>query len=286
MFFGAVGLVNTAPKNQAKTGVSLIKTKLELTLIILNYPHVRERNKNNMKNAKLKTVMVAQEYNPDYWDWTDEEKKALGSADDTGRVIIKRLKNAGIEISDAYAITHNLDERELWDEYSSQYIKSLSSSHIHFLAKLKDGATLDALAQIIGIKKEYIEKPKAGRFGFDNSLSYLTHIKYPMKFQYKPQDVITFCGRNYMDIYAERRAAWMQGRAAKIMKDANIGYNEVKMLIMDGEITKNELFIDPKYKYVIQLHGDEIMKLFASHEAYERYRNKLLKEGGNKDEIN
>lgn len=230
------------------------------------------------RSANLTTFMLSQDYLPEHWDdWTNAEKAALGNCEVTAKVILNRLKNAGLTVLEAYAIEHNKDEHEIWDEYKSQYIVNFTSHHIHFTCKLARGETLENIAEIIGVTPNFVEKPKAGRYAYDNMLSYLIHIKYPKKFQYDPHDVITLEGKEYIEHFREGRRRWMHGRAEKIIAETNIDLKDLKRMIMDGEITKYDLLTKPEYKYVYQLHMDIIDKLLIKHTTYIEQQEYVLR---------
>lgn len=218
--------------------------------------------------ANLTTFMLSQDYLPEHWDWDVTEKAALGSCDATAKVILARLTAAGLSVREAYAITHDKDEHEIWNEYTNQYIVNFTSNHIHFSCKLAKGETLENIAKFIGVTPNYIGRPKVGRYAYDNMLSYLIHIKYPKKYQYSPQNVVTLTGKEYIEHYRESHRRWMHGRAEKIIADAHVDFKDLQRMIMDGEITEYDLLTKPEYKYVYQLHMDRIDKLLKDHTSY------------------
>ncbi len=223
--------------------------------------------------TNLTTFMLSQDFLPEHWNWSFQEKAALGSSvADTAKVIYDRLVDAGIEIVEAYAIMHDMDEHIIWDEYVNQYRMSFTSHHIHFTARLKKGATLETIANVIGVSLKFIEKPKSGRYSYDNMLSYLIHIKYPKKYQYNPQSVLTICGKLYIEYFREKHEQWMHGRAERILRDIQIEYNDLKIMIMEGKITFHEVYMDPKYNYALHQHYDAICRLFGAHNTIDEYR--------------
>lgn len=234
------------------------------------------------KAAYLTTFMLSQDYIPAHWDWTDDEKTSLGICLNTANVIYNRLMNAGIPVKEAYAITHDKDEHEIWDEYQNKYITNFTSNHIHFMAKLEKGCTLTDLAGIIGVSENFIEKPKAGRYSYDNLLSYLIHIKYPSKYQYDPHDVVTICGTDYIKYYRENHRNWMHGRAERIAQEAKFRLIDIKMLIMNGEITLEELISDDKYTYIMCQHYGYIEKFWENYKKIiiNREAKRLMDEEG------
>ena len=67
---------------------------------------------------KLTLCGITQQIDPDMWDWTDEEKKALavGTADAIGQVMLARLDATQMQVTDFYIILHDKDTRKAWDE--------------------------------------------------------------------------------------------------------------------------------------------------------------------------
>ena len=230
------------------------------------------------KMAKLTTFMLAQDFLPEHWNWDPAELQSLCSCDSTAHVILQRLSDAGLVVKEAYAIRHDKDEHELWNEYENRYTVAFTSNHIHFVCKLANGETLENIAKIIGVAQNFIAKPKAGRYMYDDSLSYLIHIKYPKKFQYDPHDVITVKGKKYIEYYREGHRRWMHGRAEKIIAEAEYDLKDVKRMIMDGEIGKTELFFDERFKYVYQLHMGDLDRLVENHNNYMRLRKSKTRE--------
>ena len=228
------------------------------------------------KPANLTTFMLSQDYLPEHWDWTPAEKNILISASNTadsaklvGAVIFDRLIAAGFDIEEAYAITHDKDEHVIWSEYKSQYITSFTSHHIHFVAKLKKGAPLEQISDAIGVAPNYIEKPRAGRYSYDNMLSYMIHIKYPQKYRYDARSVVTFAGKDYFNgYYSECHKQWMHGRAERIELETRMTLKDVEMMIMDGQLSQKDLVLKPEYRYVYQKHRAHLLDLIAVHIQY------------------
>ena len=236
---------------------------------------VKGKDAKQSRPAKLTTFMLSQDYLPEHWDWSITEKAALGTCNTTAQVIFDRLYNAGFTLTEAYAITHDQDLHEIWDERINQYRPSFTSNHIHFLGKFADGGTLEAIAAAIGVAPNYIEKPMSGRYSYDNMLAYLIHIKYPAKHQYDPQDVITLRGRPYIDYFREGHKRWMHGRAERLIQEAHISLKDLKVQIIEGKISEEELYNDPRYNFILHQHFDAIDKLFKNHAAIELKRERI-----------
>ena len=164
----------------------------------------KDSNQQVKKPANLTTFMLSQDFLPEHWDWDDQEKKILvyyantpDAAKEVGKIILNRIIANGLDVSAAYAIMHDKDEHIIWNEYQNKYISNFTSHHVHFVAKLKKGETLERIASIVGVEPNFIEKPQRGRYSFDNMLSYLIHIKYPAKYRYNAREVVTFVGKDY-----------------------------------------------------------------------------------------
>ena len=71
--------------------------------------------------ADLGIAQITQDFLPEHWNWTDDEKKQLGNIDEMGKIIKTRLEKAGCEIQEMYAIEHDKDEKKLWNEYKHAY---------------------------------------------------------------------------------------------------------------------------------------------------------------------
>ena len=228
------------------------------------------------KSANLTTFMLSQDYLPEHWEWTDDEKNILmqysntsEAAKEIGMIIMNRLTDNGIEVEEAYAITHDKDEHVIWDEYKNQYKTDFAHQHIHFVAKLKKGDTLDKIAGYIGVEPGFIEKPKAGRYSYDNQLSYLIHIKYPQKYRYDAKSVVTLAGKDYFTkYYLEYHKQWMHGRAERIAKESNYNLKDIQMMIMDGEISEKDLVTNPAFKYTYLMHKKALDTLVKNYKEY------------------
>lgn len=211
-------------------------------------------NDTTKKAANLTTFMLVQDFLPGHWNWGPSELGTLGDVGAMGSAILKRLQAAGLEVKEAYAIAHDKDEHELWNEYKNDYEIKPDSEHIHFVCKLANGAPLETIAKIIGVTPNFIARPKTGRYSYDNMLSYLIHVKYPTKYQYKPNNVTAIAGKEYIEYFREYYRRWIHGRAVKILKDAEYDLKDVKRMILEGTIGQYELLTEERFKYVYQLH--------------------------------
>lgn len=232
------------------------------------------------KNATLNTVLIAQDFLTEHWNWTTAEQASLMAQDISamGNIIKTRLENGGCQISEMYTIKHDKDEHKLWNEYKMIYEINFTSNHAHFLIKFAQGKTLEEIANLIGIQSNYIEKPKAGRYSYDNNLAYLIHIKYAQKYQYNAKDVVTVCGKDYMAYYRERHEAWMRGRAERSVIDAKALLNFLKVGIVEGTITEDDIIMNEEWSKVYILYQKQFKELIANKKIVEFKRKKLIEQ--------
>ena len=227
------------------------------------------------KEADLRCCAITQDLLPEHWAWTDDEVKHLKMKNvrEIGEIIKSRLEAIGCELEDFYIILHDKDRHEVWDEVKSEYVLEYKTNHIHAYAKFKaeKGATLSAIATAVGIEPQYIEKAGKGKYGYDNLLSYPTHIKYPDKHQYDPHEVITLCGRKYVDVYMERKTDWEKGRA-KIQADkvrADIDWLEE--MILTGKVCKNQILLTDEFYNIYARNKrrcDDALDTYFDRKAY------------------
>lgn len=228
------------------------------------------------KEATLSCVTFAQDFIPEHWPgWSDEEKALLGDIEAMGRNIKKRLEAGGCALLEMYGTKHDKDEHKLWDEYEMAYKLQFSLAHVHFVVKfaIGKGATLEKLAELIGINPNFIEKPKSGRYTYDNMLAYLPHIKYPNKYQYDPQSVVTLVGLDYMVHYRKRYEAWMRGRAKKIVKNAKDNLESLLAKIVEDEnFGLVDIANNDDYWKIYILHKQKIDNALGAREQLCRLR--------------
>lgn len=207
-------------------------------------------------NANLSFFMLASDYDPAHYNWPEKELAALGDCKAIAEVIKKRLEDNGVKVKEMYAIEHKGEKKA--DSKSKEYHNSTDATkpHYHIVARLEPshGATLEEIAEYIGVPPEVIEKPKPGRYSYDNMLAYLTHIKDESKIQYAPEDVVTLAGSNYMDYYNQRKERWIKAReivAQKGGKTLDRLFREAVSKLKSGELFYRELAGVPKYRELL-----------------------------------
>ena len=240
-------------------------------------------------NADLSFFMLVSDYDPAHYNWTEKELSALGDCKATAEVIKKRLEDNGAKVKEMYAIEHKSEKKA--DSRSEKFHGATDEAklHYHILARFEPshGATLEKIAEYIGVPVKVIVDPKRGRYGYPNNLAYLTHIKYENKIQYAPEAVVTLAGTDYMDYYNANKEGWIKrGRAAvaeKGGKTLDRRFREAEMKLDSGELTYEELadteeycelLTNPKYgrklltksnlvKKVCQIHLTNMKKVIA-----------------------
>ena len=95
------------------------------------------------KSATLGSVLIAQDFLPEHWNWANTDLATLGDIEKMGNVIKTRLENGGCKISEMYAVKHDKDESKLWNEYTMTYDVKFTTNHAHFLIKFSEGKTLE-----------------------------------------------------------------------------------------------------------------------------------------------
>lgn len=206
--------------------------------------------------AILTFFMLASDYNPAHYDWTENELSALGNCKSTAAVIKRRLEDNGAKVKEMYVIEHRGEKKA--NSKPKEYHNSTDTTkpHYHILVRFEPshGATLEEIAEYIGVPPEVIEKPKPGRYSYDNMLAYLTHIKDESKIQYAPEDVVTLAGSNYMDYYNQRKERWIKAReivAQKGGKTLDRLFREAVSKLKSGELFYRELAGVPKYRELL-----------------------------------
>lgn len=214
--------------------------------------------------AKLSTCMIVQQLETQYFKgWSKDELQAITSKDINAimEVIAKRFLLSNIAVEEMHGIIHNRDSKEVWDSDTKQYVIDVKPSHFHIVCKFlkEDGVlyagTLQQIASAVGVEQQYIEKAQKGKYAYDNMLSYLTHIKYADKAQYSPDEVATFhamkngvkLGKEYADIYAERKKEWEQARATIKKQQAETSIDSLEEMILQGEVTMEQVLLTDRY---------------------------------------
>lgn len=272
------------------------------------------------RDTKVKFLQITQQLTPEYWDWASDrsERKSRdgtiidnrlgltldeardlienGTAHDITEYVIKRLEHVGdlfgapdkdgmhpgAVVISAYAIIHDLDEVEAWDERLGESVKVPKARHIHIVLVFKGetqatykSGNVAYLAKRVGVEAQYLEKPRPGgnpvevaeqkvSQSYDNMLAYLTHVKYPEKHVYDPSDVATVRGTDFASIYWERYADWLKGRAHVKKKRATANFEDVLDKVLMGELSMEQVLLSNDLFEVYSRHMREIEEAFVA----------------------
>lgn len=215
------------------------------------------------KEATLSAFTLVQQLETDYYDWTDEEKKAIENKDiaTIECIIGQRLYDKGMAVEEMHCIIHDKDVREVWDSAVSNYVIEQKPDHIHCLVKFAKidgkllGGTLLQVADALGVEQQYIEKPKTGRYSYDNCLAYLIHAKDEDKHPYDVSEVVSSgcykdgkpLFRHYADYYNERKKEWEAGRIKKKNDKARVDADILEEMILTGQVCRNQILLTDEY---------------------------------------
>ncbi len=259
------------------------------------------------KENPITTIQLTQQLDEAYW-WnygvpTDDEMRplrdAIQASIDTGNVrpvgnylVVERLNryrlpvtNYSIPVECVHAILHDKDTREVWSEALCQYVVETKPPHIHMIIRLRRGSGapniyLNDIARALNVEPQYLEKPKAGKYGYDNMLSYLIHIKNRDKYQYDPKLVSSYVVQRddgtaetplYCTIYAERRAEWEKGCAKVDKQRAVENIDTLESKILRGEVSKSQVVLTDEYYEVYSRYCrrcEDAFHVYGERRAY------------------
>jgi len=246
--------------------------------------------------ATLSFFMLASDYDPAHYNWTEKELAALGDCKATAEVIKKRLEDNGTKVKEMYVVEHKGEKKTGSKSEKFHGATDEAKMHYHLLVRFEPshGATLEAIAKYIGVPLEVIEKPHPGRYSYPNSLAYLTHIKYEKKIQYAPEDVVTLAGTEYMDYFNENKERWIKARdivTKKGGKPLDRRFREAIKKLESGELSCDDLAGIPEYrqllliaKYQRQLEMTQKMAVKLAFSDWLRLYDKLKNNEISKEE--
>lgn len=228
------------------------------------------------KEANLTAIMLVQQLEDDYWqNWDDITPVQLareGNIRPLLEAVTDKLNKADIPVKEAYGIKHDKDEISIWKQELKQNVNEKKVEHIHFLFKFEFGASLSRIALATGVKPQYLEKLKSGRYGYDNCLAYLIHAKDETKYQYKPDEVVTVKGEDYISIYHRSMKTWVKGRATKKAMETNLSVDWLIERILAGEVTKRNIMLTDEYYSIYGQHKrkvNEALETLGERRSYQ-----------------
>ncbi|MGM7777439.1 Rep family protein [Arthrobacter sp. KNU-44] len=225
------------------------------------------------------SIAITQFLDPAYWSWAVNDANGAALLQRGAKAIlayvVQRLEADGREVEEACGIIHDKDLREVWSDVQKALVVELKPTHIHgvikFVSRAKS-APIPRLADVIGIEPQYVEKPGPGRYAYDNMLSYLTHAKYPEKYQYAPTEVVTVRGPDYLGVDAERRGAWLKGRAHVKKKRVAEDFEDMRERVLQGEITRDQIMLTDGLFDIYSRHTREIDDALSAYGQRRAYR--------------
>lgn len=279
-----------------------------------------------IRENKLALCMITQQLDPQYWNIKahDSLKRAidrLNAGDNKGasEVMADYIQNCfnslaecGVDpsgqrvfiehfrVDAVYAIIHDKDSREVYDETQDMMVTDYKPTHLHAVVVFRkpmegrQGLVLPLIDQIathVGVAPQYVEKAGKGRFAKSNMLSYLIHAKDEGKYQYDANEVATWLASDcdeipYKFVYEQEKSRWERGRYAKKNNSKEAVEDEKALLEMlleklaNGRITKNEILLSDEY---YQVYRKNINKMRDAEIAYMERRyaraENMVKEG-------
>ncbi len=201
------------------------------------------------REVGIKHTMITQDFELCHWDWTSDEEVALmnENIEEIAKVVYNRLIKNNIKVTDLYAVKHDKDVHDVWDDKTQQKVVEYKTNHVHLVARFEEAVMIDSIAQAVGLESQFVEKPKSGRYSYDNMVAYLMHAKQAEKHAYSAEEIYTYTGRNYMDVYAERKEAWDKARATKKTQNAKRDIDWLEEKILTGEVKKAQILLTDEY---------------------------------------
>lgn len=230
------------------------------------------------KSNDLRCCALTQQLDPAYWAWGAAQPQPLDEAR-AGNVspllgqVVARLTAAAMAVTEAYAILHDEDDREVWSESECALVIERKALHVHMAIKFEDGkgGTTEKIAKAVGLEPQYIEKAGKGRYGWDNLLSYLIHAKDEDKHQYSPDAVVSINSKSYKVYAMEHRADWEKGRAAKTRAKAEESIDDLEAKILEGQVTKSQIILTDQYYAIYARYKrrcDDAFEIYGERRAY------------------
>ena len=235
------------------------------------------------KVADLKSFSLTQFLNIDYWNLESEKfKKEIEEIiknNDAKRFtdyFIYKLNQNGWEVDECYSIIHDKDYREVFDSNIMTMVSELKDPHIHASFRFKNGknknANVDTIAHVLGLESQYIEKPKSGKYSWDNQIAYLVHAKDSDKYQYDPSEVYTAAGEDYIKIYHENIEKWARGAIKKQNKKIQEDVDWLENEILQGKILRSQVMLSDEYYKIYARNKRTIDDAFDTYTQRKMYR--------------
>ena len=186
------------------------------------------------------------------------------------------LKQCSWECSEMYGIIHDKDVRYVWDESVLSMVYEPKPTHVHISVRFKDkcnaNANVSTIAKALGVEPQYIEKPKSGRYSWNNQLAYLVHAKDKDKYQYPPNEVCTHIGEAYTKIYHENIVMWEKGAVKKENKQTVEDVEWLEHGVLTGQVTRSQVLLTDSYYKIYSQHKRRIDDAFDTYTQRKMYK--------------
>ncbi|MCD8338418.1 MAG: hypothetical protein LUD18_14340 [Lachnospiraceae bacterium] len=230
-------------------------------------------------DATLGHVMITQDFQAIHWDWTKpDELQALQSKDVglIGKIILDKLEAAGMVVEDFYGVRHDKDVHEVWSEVDKMMIVDYKTDHGHWVTHFAKGkgGTVAEIAVAVGLEPQFIEKPKRGRYSYENMVAYLTHVKYDDKdkHNYDPHEVVTLRGCDYMTYYMQHLDSWQKAKATMKVKKVKADIDWLEAEILEGRIGKSQVMLTNEYYEIYARNKRRCEDAFSTWGERKAYR--------------
>lgn len=232
--------------------------------------------------AGIKHTMITQDFDISHWDWDASEQALIHAKDVKGiaELIIKKLEKKGVKVVECYAVRHDKDVQKGWNDTTQQETIEFKQDHGHYVLRFAAPVLISVIAEAVGLEPQYIEKPKAGRYSYDNMVAYPVHIKYPDRHQYDVSEVFTLCGRDYVEVYKERKEAWEKGRAKKQAKEAKLSIEWLEEKILTGEVKRPQVLLTDAYFAIYAQNKRRCEDAFDTYAERKIYKTMQAMENG------
>ncbi len=253
--------------------------------------------KQNEKTA-LKAFTLVQQFDTAYWWWSKEPQRPSEEdwdINDAGHIyetrcriraeLLSALASAragdiapltewvvarlvGCDVLDAHGIIHGDDQEIVWDKLEGKNVSRRKEPHAHILVRFVESSVYNVnrtqkhIAEAIGVMQGAVKRPLKGRYSIDNMFAYLIHIKEVNKKEYSPTSVYSLLcskgGETYLSIYQQQYQTWLDGRAMKIKKKAEIKLETITSAILRGDMTEEQILETPELLEVYARHRKKI----------------------------
>ncbi|MBJ6746158.1 AAA family ATPase [Streptococcus sp. 121] len=225
---------------------------------------------NKKKEAHLSCIMLVNKLEPEVWPGFDEtliNQTKTGSVANLTESIVKKIDEIG-HVCEAYAIKHDKDVNDEFNFDKQTYQKVPVDNHVHILLRFKEKIALLKLAEHLNLEEQFFEKAKRGKYAFSNFLAYLIHFKDADKFQYSPDEVYTYRGKDYKQVFSESKKMWEKGRAKKTVKTGEESIEEVILAILEGKLSKDDILLDENLKILYSTNRQKINEAFKCYAEF------------------